>query len=191
VPPRHDLARDLAAVVTALRRLPVPREAAEDPSLHWYRCDPLSGMGQEIARVLEELRDVPGVAIDVDACAALWDETMQLDAPPPTPTWMHADLLGENLLVREGRLAAVLDFGGLAVGDPTVDLVAAWELLDPEARSTFRASVGVDDATWDLARGWALALAVMAIPYYWESMPARCASRLAMLRQVLADAARS
>ena len=100
---------------------------------------------------------------------------------------MHADLLGENLLVRDGRLSAVLDFGGLAVGDPTVDLAVAWELLDPAARSTFRTAVGADQDTWSRARGWALALSVMAIPYYWRSLPARAASRLVMLRQVLAD----
>ena len=51
-----------------------------------------------------------------------------------TPRWYHGDLAAENLLVRDGALAAVLDFGGLSVGDPTVDLVVAWEVLDPPAR---------------------------------------------------------
>ena len=53
-----------------------------------------------------------------------------------SPLWLHGDLLAENLLVRQGELAAVLDFGGLAVGDPTVDLVVAWELLDPPPDAT-------------------------------------------------------
>jgi aminoglycoside phosphotransferase (APT) family kinase protein len=99
--------------------------------------------------------------------------------------WFHGDVVAENLLVRGGRLAALLDFGGLAVGDPVVDLVVAWELLDPEARRTFRDAMGVDESRWAVARGWALALAVMTFPYYWTTMPERCANRLAMARAVL------
>ena len=90
--------------------------------------------------------------------------------------------------MRNGRLAAVLDFGGLAVGDPTVDLVTAWELLDSEARDLFRTEVRVDDHTWLLGRAWALAIAVMTFPYYWQTMPDRCIGRLALAQQVLLDA---
>jgi hypothetical protein len=61
--------------------------------------------------------------------------------------------------------------------------------LDPVAREILRDLVGVDQATWLRGRGWALALGVMTFPYYWSTMPARCAQRLAMTRAVLADAA--
>lgn len=94
--------------------------------------------------------------------------------------WYHGDLLAENLLVRDGRLAAVLDFGALAVGDPTADLVGAWEILDAPARAVMRARLGVDDATWLRGRAWALVIAVMTFPYYWRTMPERCVSRLAI-----------
>ncbi|MBA3233318.1 MAG: phosphotransferase [Propionibacteriales bacterium] len=107
-----------------------------------------------------------------------------------TLRWYHGDLLAENLLVRDGRLAAVLDFGGLSIGDPTVDLVAAWEILDPAARELLRTSLGLDDATWLRARAWALALAVMTFPYYSRTMPARCANRLAMARALLDEIAK-
>ncbi len=106
-----------------------------------------------------------------------------------SPLWLHGDLLAESLLVRQGELAAVLDFGDLAVGDPTVDLVVAWELLDPPGRDMFRSLLGVDEATWLRARAWALAIAAMTLPYYWDTMPGRCAARLAMARAVLVDAA--
>jgi aminoglycoside phosphotransferase (APT) family kinase protein len=129
------------------------------------------------------------LGLDLDACAALWTEAMALpsadDSAPPR--WHHGDLVAENLLVRDGRLAAVLDFGGLSLGDPTVDLVVAWEVLDPEARGTFREEVGVDDGDWLRGRAWALAIAVMTFPYYWATMPGRCADRLALARAVLAD----
>jgi aminoglycoside phosphotransferase (APT) family kinase protein len=187
-PPRHDLARDLAAVVTALRALPVPTSAAVDPRLQWYRCRPLPELAEDMDRWLGELREMTAIELDVDRCTSVWAEALALDWPSAPPGWAHADLLGENLLVREDRLAAVLDFGALSVGDPTVDLAVAWELLDPAARATFRAAVGVDDETWARGRAWAFTLAAMAIPYFWDSMPARCAARLAMLRQVLAEA---
>ena len=103
------------------------------------------------------------------------------------PRWYHGDLAAENLLVAEGRLTALLDFGGLSVGDPAVDLVVAWEVLDPPAREVFRDLVGVDEATWLRGRAWALSLALM-IGYDWTTMPGRRASRVAIMRNVLADA---
>jgi aminoglycoside phosphotransferase (APT) family kinase protein len=104
--------------------------------------------------------------------------------------WYHGDLLAENLLVRNGRLAAVLDFGGLSVGDPTIDLLAGWGVLDAPAREVFRAALGVDESTWLRGRAWTLSIALITFPYYWHTMPTRCADNLALARSVLADAAR-
>lgn len=187
---RDLLARDLAAVVRVLRELEVPPQAREDAALLWYRGEPLTGIDPDIRAYAEQCRSVPNLDLDIDAVLLVWDAAMAAAADGPTPAthWLHGDLLAENLLVRNGRLAAVLDFGGLAVGDPTVDLVAAWELLDPEARALFRTEAGLDDHTWLLGRAWALALAVMTFPYYWRTMPERCAGRLAIARQVLMDA---
>jgi len=71
-----------------------------------------------------------------------------------------------NLLVGTGGLAAVLDWGMRALGDPAVDCLAAWSLLDATTRPAFRNRVGVDDATWERGRGWALSIALVAQPYY-------------------------
>lgn len=187
---RDVLAHDLAAVVRVLRELEVPPQAREDAALRWYRAEPLTAIDSDIRAYAELCRSVPDLDLDVDAVLLVWDAAMAAaaDGPRPATHWLHGDLLAENLLVRNGRIAAVLDFGGLAVGDPTVDLVAAWELLDPEARALFRAEAGLDDHTWLLGRAWALALAVMTFPYYWRTMPERCAGRLAIARQVLMDA---
>jgi aminoglycoside phosphotransferase (APT) family kinase protein len=188
--PRAGIAQDLAAVVRALRAIDVPPEARTDPALRSYRAEPLTGIDADIRAYAQQSRVLPGLDLDVDAALEVWDEAMAVAArrPPAAGCWVHGDLLAENLLVRDGRLAAVLDFGGLAVGDPTVDLVGAWELLDPEARAEFRAEVDVDDDEWLLGRAWALAIALMTFPYYWATMPERCESRLAMARQVLMDA---
>lgn len=187
--PRHQLARDLARVVTGLRGAGVPESATRDESLRWYRGEPLATMDASTRATLAACREIAGLDLDLGACTRVWDDAMSLPGgeEPAGPVWYHGDLVAENLLVRDGRLAAVLDFGGLSVGDPTVDLVVAWELLDPEARAAFRAAVGVDEPTWLRGRAWALALAVMTFPYYWATMPGRCADRLALARSVLAD----
>jgi aminoglycoside phosphotransferase (APT) family kinase protein len=185
-----DVARDLAAVVTALRSVPVTDEARRDPALRWYRGEPLATRDADTRQSVEACRAIPALGIDLDAALAVWDAAMRLPGAGVAegPRWYHGDLAAENLLVREGRLAAVLDFGGLAVGDPTVDLMVAWEVLDTPARAVFRAALGVDDSTWELGRAWALSLALMTFPYYWATMPARCASRHVITRNVLADA---
>lgn len=183
------LAADLAGVVLALREADVPRDACSDPDLRWYRGDPLESRDADTRRDIEACRAVADLDLDLDAALTVWQQAMALPAAGPTPVgWYHGDLLAENLLVRDGRLAAVLDFGGLGVGDPTVDLVAAWEVLDAGSREVFRCAVRVDDTTWLRGRAWALCLALMTFPYYWRSMPERCEARLAMARAVLADA---
>jgi aminoglycoside phosphotransferase (APT) family kinase protein len=72
------------------------------------------------------------------------------------PVWVHGDVAVGNLLVREGRLSAVIDFGGCAIGDPACDLVLAWTWCDAPTAIAFRDAVGLDDDTWDRAAGWAL-----------------------------------
>ncbi|MFD0683845.1 phosphotransferase [Actinomadura fibrosa] len=71
--------------------------------------------------------------------------------------WVHGDLDVGNLLVRDGRLSAVIDFGTLAVGDPACDLLAAWLVFPAGARDVYRAAVGADEAAWARGRGWGLA----------------------------------
>ncbi len=188
--PRDLLARDLAAVVQGLRELEVPPEARDDEALHWYRGEPLTAIDEDIRAYAEQCRSIPELGLDVDAVLRVWNEAVAAAAqrPPPEAHWLHGDLLAENLLVRDDRLAAVLDFGGLGVGDPAVDLIAAWEILDAEGRDVFRTEAGIDDRTWVLGRAWALAVSVMTFPYYWRTMPERCAGRLALAREVLKDA---
>ena len=185
------LAADLAGLVRALGEAAVPPEAIADPDLRWYRADPLATQDAGTRTAVEQCRAIAGLDIDLDAALAVWDDAMSLPgAADVVPArWLHADIAAENLLVHDGRLAALLDFGALCVGDPTVDLMVAWEVLDPAGRDAFRAAVGVDDAAWLRGRAWALFLALATFPYYWATMPARWASRLAVVRAVLADAA--
>ena len=100
------------------------------------------------------LADLRGT-LPVDRLAAVWDAARE-SAWDAAPVWVHGDVAVGNLLVRRGRLSAVLDFGTSAVGDPACDLVIAWTFLPDAAREVFREAVALDDATWARARGWAL-----------------------------------
>jgi len=188
-PRREGLAAELAGVVNALRMAEIPSGAANDPDLRWYRGEPLATMDAMTRQNIDRCRALGDFGFDLDAAERLWDEAMRLpgasDRPPPR--WYHGDLAAENLLMRDGSLAAVLDFGGLSIGDPAVDLAVAWEVLDPPAREIFRSELGVDDATWLRGRAWALSITLM-IWYYWTTMPQRRSSRIAVGRNVLADA---
>lgn len=127
-------------------------------------------------------------SLDLDAVLSEWERALNLPAASDdAENWFHGDLVAENLLMSNGELTAVLDFGGLGVGDPAIDLIGAWELLDSPAREVFRAAVGVSDADWLRGRAWALAVAIMTFPYYWNSMPIRIKGRLVMAQSVLDD----
>jgi len=185
-----ELAGDLAAVVTALRAVAVPPEALEDPALRWYRGTPLVTQDRDTRLALVRCQAIAGLDLDLTAARAVWEHAMSLPAAARSapPRWYHGDLVGENLLTRSDRLAAVLDFGALSVGDPTVDLIGAWELLDRPARQVFRRSIGVDEQTWLIGRAWALSLALRTFTYYWATMPQRCASRRVAIHAILTDA---
>lgn len=101
--------------------------------------------------------------------------------------WIHTDLLRPNLLVRGGRLHAVIDFGAVGVGDPAGDVIAAWSVFGRAGRDVFRAALDVDDGTWNRARGFALHQAVMIIPYYAETNPAFVALARRTVEEILVD----
>jgi aminoglycoside phosphotransferase (APT) family kinase protein len=100
----------------------------------------------------------------------------------------HCDLLSGNVLVEQGRLVGVLDFGASGVGDPACDLMAAWSILPASARQVFRAAVGLDDSAWVRGRGWALLQAAIALPYYRETNRVMAANSLHILTELAREA---
>lgn len=125
--------------------------------------------------------------IEVEAVLAAWAHS--LEAPPwnGDPVWLHGDLLKSNLLVQAGRLCAVIDIGGVGIGDPAADVVPAWSVFNPVGRAIFRQALGVDDATWSRAQGYALHQALMIIPYYTETNPEFVSMAKRTVDQILAD----
>lgn len=170
-------ATDLAHFITALRRIdPTGGPVAS-------RGMPLAGRDEETRAALVECRGL----FDTEAAAAVWEEAIQVPVWDGPPVWLHGDLHPLNILAREGRLSAVIDWGGVGIGDPAADLMVAWTLLDADSREVFRAALAVDDAMWARGRGLALSMGVIALPYYKDSNPvlARVAGRA--IFEALAD----
>lgn len=188
---RATLAADFAEVLTAFSQLDIPPWALADPQLRKYRGRPLAEYDIHMRRNIAQCRSIDTLELDLDAALSVWEVSLELPGAfeAGVDRWYHGDLVCENLLLSDdGRLTGVLDFGGLGVGDPTVDLHGAWEFLDPPSRESLRRRLDLDDAQWLRGRAWALAIALMTFPYYWNSMPGRVESRLAMARSVLVDA---
>jgi aminoglycoside phosphotransferase (APT) family kinase protein len=159
----HDpqqMAIDLARFVVALRN--APYDDTPIPADDMMRGKPLAQRDARTRESIHALRDEIDIATSLEA----WEHA--LAAPPwiESPRWIHGDLLPGNLLVRDGRLCAVVDFGAARVGDPAVDAMPGWTNFTRESRASFRRAIDVDDATWNRARGWALSWAVDALAYY-------------------------
>jgi aminoglycoside phosphotransferase (APT) family kinase protein len=151
------LARALAAFLGALQG--VPAAGGPEPGPHnFFRGGPLETYAEETERALATLGSevAGGVVRRVfdDALRARWVSE---------PVWVHGDVAAGNLLLRQGRLAAVIDFGSSAVGDPACDVVIAWTLFSGPSRDAFRAGLSVDPATWSRGRGWALWKALITL----------------------------
>ncbi len=169
-------AMDLARFVGALHALDLPGAPVSQ------RGEPLATRDEATRWAINAVRH----EFDAKALTAVWEDA--LAAPPwdGAPIWVHADLTDGNILVRDGRLHAVVDFSMLGLGEPANDLDAAWDLFSGESRETFRAALGIDDATWARARGWAIT-SVFGIPYYEHTNPGIVARARRRIAAVLAE----
>jgi aminoglycoside phosphotransferase (APT) family kinase protein len=123
----------------------------------------------------------------IDAAAALnvWEDALQAPAWEGVKAWIHADLLRPNLLVNVGRLEAVIDFGGVGVGDPATDLMPAWSVFGAKGRDAFRRLLDPDDAMWSRGRGIALHQAANIIPYYATTNPGFVTLSVRAIEQII------
>ncbi|MBM3675616.1 MAG: aminoglycoside phosphotransferase family protein [Actinobacteria bacterium] len=124
--------------------------------------------------------------LDADAVIAAWERAAAAPDHDGPPVWFHGDLSYLNLLSRDGRLHAVLDWGTCGVGDPAIEATVAWSLFPPEARHAYRDALDIDDATWERGKGWVLT-GVYGIPYYRDTNPVLVADKVAAIEAVLAD----
>ena len=108
--------------------------------------------------------------VDVPRLRRMWADLR--DLPRVGPDGMtHGDLTPGNVLVNRGRLAGVIDVGGLGPADPALDLVAAWHLLETGPRKVLRTELRCDDLEWRRGQAWALEQAMGVVWYYVDSNP--------------------
>jgi len=143
-------ALDLAGFLAVLQSIDTAN--APQPGTHnWFRGGTLRTFNGEIERALSALKG----RLDADLVREIWQTA--LEAPwDGVDSWFHGDVAEGNLLLADGQLAAVIDFGTCGVGDPACDLAIAWTLLTADGRRAFRERLSVDEATWARGRGWAL-----------------------------------
>ncbi|MFJ8624979.1 aminoglycoside phosphotransferase family protein [Kitasatospora sp. NPDC093550] len=122
---------------------------------------------------------------DGTAMTELWDAALSAPGWAGPPVWFHGDFHTGNLLTVDGRLSAVIDFGGLGIGDPACDLTIAFTLMSAGSRAAFRAALGVDGATWLRGRGWALATALNAHTHHAAVNPRVAAQTTRQITEAL------
>lgn len=122
------------------------------PGLHsFYRGGALINYDSEVQEACAALKD----KIDDKVATRIWKEALN-STWHKKPVWVHGDISVGNLLVRNGRLSGVIDFGQLAVGDPACDLAIAWTLFYGESREMFRRMIALDSDTWNRGKAWTL-----------------------------------
>jgi aminoglycoside phosphotransferase (APT) family kinase protein len=167
-------AEELAQLLLELQAI----DATGAPLPGSQRGEPLSSRDERMQQALSNV-GVPGAN-------ELWRRAVAAPEWPGERVWLHADLDARNVLVRDGRLTGVIDWGCAGIGDPAVDVMAAWKLLDEPGRDRFRGLLHVDDDTWLRAEGWAISQALIALDYYTlETYPVIVHEARRWLAQVL------
>ena len=171
---------DLAGFIRALRAADTTGAPPRTPG---NRGGPLAERDEGVRHAVAVLGD----RIDGGAALRSWEQSLAAPVWDGAGVWVHGDLLPGNLLVVDGRPSAVIDFGGLDVGDPACDLQPAWNLFSGVSRRSFLSHLRVDGAMRLRGRGWALSQALIALPYYWRTNPGVVRQALHALDLVLGD----
>ena len=170
-----ETAVELAEFLAALQQVPAVSGRAD------FTAEPLAGRDRSTRAAIAQ---VDGV-FDAAAMTDVWDAALSAPGWDRPPVWFHGDFHTGNLLTVDGRLSAVIDFGGLGVGDPACDLMIAFTLMSAASRAVFRDALGVDDATWARGRGWALATGLNAYVSYAAVNPRVAAQTTRQITEAL------
>jgi len=174
-------ATTLAQFLAALQR--IDPAGGPPPGQHnFFRGGPLAVYDTETRDAIAALHG----KIDTDAVTAAWKAALAATWHGP-PVWLHGDVSAQNLLVKRGRLSAVIDFGCSSVGDPACDLTIAWTLFSGESREAFRAALPVDGATWARGRGWALWKGLITLAEHMNTNPLEAGKARRAIDELLAN----
>lgn len=174
-------AEELAGFLAALQSIDASN--GPQPGKHnWFRGATLRTYDASVRSALADLRG----HVDEKVALDIWSAA--LEAPwDGHDVWFHGDLAQDNILLKGGDLAAVIDFGTCGVGDPACDLAIAWTLLSREGRKAFRERLSVDDALWSRGRGWALWKTLVACANSMDESDTAVTDAVRVLDQILAE----
>ena len=174
-------ATDVAEFLVALQRIDATGGPPAGPH-NFYRGGPLLVYDADTRTAIAALHG----RIDTAAATTVWEAALSTTWHG-SPVWVHGDVSPGNLLVKDGRLHAVIDFGSSGVGDPACDLVIAWTFLSGKSREAFRAALPLDRAAWARARGWALWKALILVAGHADTNAPEAATSRQIIDDVLAD----
>lgn len=178
---RSQLAVTLAQFLAALQRI----DATNDPIAgqhSFFRGAPLTTYDAETRETLTLLEG----EIDTNMALSVWEAALAAPWHGP-PVWFHGDVAAGNLLVKDGALCAVIDFGCSGVGDPACDLAIAWTLFKGTSRNAFRAALPADAATWARGRGWALWKGLITLEEYRSTDVVKATEARRTIQEVLEE----
>jgi aminoglycoside phosphotransferase (APT) family kinase protein len=175
-------AGQLADFLRALQAIPAAGTLLPGPHPELDRA-PLADRDQSTRAAIEAVAGV----FDTAALTEVWDNALDAPAWDREPVWCHGDFHTGNLLTVDGRISAVIDFGGLGMGDPACDLVVAYTLLSATTRPLFRAALDVDDATWTRGMGWGLTTGLNAYTSHAATEPRVARQTTRQLTEVLTE----
>lgn len=177
----NEFADQLSKLLNALQQ--IDTSGGPPPGPHnFYRGGSVSIYDEETRKAIANLDG----KIDTNAVTAVWEAALKATSNGP-PVWVHGDVHATNLLVKGGRLTAIIDFGCSGVGDPASDLTIAWTFFSGQSRGTFRSGLKVDEATWSRARGWALWKGLITLADHTNTNPIKLEEARRVISELLAE----
>lgn len=156
---------------------------APTPGLHnWWRAAHTSVYDNETTLLIEKLKDF----VNIDNVRSLWQRAIN-SKWEKDPVWVHGDVASGNILVKDNRLAAVIDFGCMGIGDPACDLTIAWTFFKDTSREIFKANLHLDEETWARARGWAMWKALYEISVLKDKSGVALAKQIQVIDAVMKE----
>jgi len=177
----NQVARDLGAFLIELQSIDISGGPLAGKH-NFYRGGSIAIYNEEYRSAIENNKDT----FNEQILNEIWDLALA-SKWTSEPVWVHGDVAPGNLLVKDGKLCAVIDFGILGVGDPACDAVMAWTFFDSDSRKIFKRVLNMDEGTWNRARGWALWKALITYDGNQNSNQAIAEESFHVIRTIVDD----